>query len=311
METNQQIKIGLAFASVYIIWGSTYLAILIGLKSIPPFLMTSLRFLLAGLFLFIWRLSKGDRLRSRLSIQQNGLIGILTLFCGVGSVGWAEQYLPSGIAAIIVTAVPFWFVLFDRKQWSFYFANKMILGGLIFGFAGVGLLVAMTRSATGQTSDHGHQLFAALLIMAGGIAWTTGSLYSKYHLKGDSILMNGSLQFLLAGLFSAMVSFLLGEWKHFNPQAIILESWLALFYLITMGSLVAYLSYLWLLKKKPAAQVSTYVYVNPVIAVLLGAALANEKIIMMQVIALGVILCGVLMVNLPKYRKQPEGEKPI
>ncbi|MFI5152770.1 MAG: EamA family transporter [Chitinophagales bacterium] len=304
MNTHQPLKIGLAFASVYIIWGSTYLAILFGLKSLPPFLMASLRFLLAGLLLFIWRIIKGDRLPSRLSIQQNGLCGILTLFGGVGSVGWAEQYLPSGVAAIIVTAVPFWFVLFDRKQWAFYFSNKLIIGGLIFGFAGVALLVGLTRPAVGQAADSRHQLLAALMIMAGGIAWTTGSLYSKYQIKGNSILMNGSVQFLMAGVFSALVSFLFGEWKNFSPQEIILQSWLALFYLITMGSLVAYLAYLWLLKKRPAAQVSTYVYVNPVIAVLLGAILANEKISWLQIAALAVILCGVLMVNLPKYKKQ-------
>ena len=303
---NDRWKLVLAFAAVYIIWGSTYLGILIALKSFPPFLMTALRFLLAGILLLAWRTWKHDQVPSLKSIQQNGFAGILTLFGGVGSVGWAEQYLSSGHAAIIVTAIPFWFVLFDRKQWRFYFSNKIILAGLLFGFAGVAILVGFS-SPDNNRSGHSHeQLIGSLIIMAGGIAWTTGSLYSKYNIGGASPLMNAGLQFLVAGIFSMIVSGLSGEWEHFHIRQISAPSALALFYLVTMGSLVTYLAYLWLLKKRPAAQVSSYVYVNPVIALLLGAGIANEKITWLQVVALAVILCGVIMVNVPKYTRRVE-----
>ena len=301
---DNQWKIALAFAAVYVIWGSTYLAILLCIKTVPPFLMTAIRFTGAGCILFVWRYWKGDKVPNLKSVRQNGLTGILTLGGGVGSVGWAEQYLPSSLAAIIVTAVPFWFVLFDRKQWSFYFGNKLILVGLLLGFSGVAILVGFSHPGQQLVRNDHMQLIGSLVIMLGGIGWTIGSLYSKYVVTGNTILMNAGIQFLVAGLFSILLSLLTGEWKDFHFSQISGESWLALFYLMTMGSLVAYLAYIWLLGKKPAAQVSTYVYVNPVIAVLLGAWLANEQITWLQVTALGVILFGVVMVNLPRYKKQ-------
>jgi drug/metabolite transporter (DMT)-like permease len=294
-------KILAAFAAVYIIWGSTYLAILIGIQTIPPLLMAALRFLAAGITLFVWRLFKGDKIPSGRSLLQNSLVGILTLAGGIGTVGWSEQYISSSLAAIIVTAVPFWFVLFDRNQWSFYFSNKMILTGLLLGFAGVAILVGFSHQ--GQAGSN-NQLIGSLVIICGGIAWTTGSLYSKYRMKGHSLLMDAGVQFLIAGLFSMGISRMLGEWRNFQLENVSTRSWLALGYLFTMGSLVAYLAYLWLIKNRPPAQVSSYVYVNPVIALLLGALVAHEKIGWAQMLGLATILCGVVMVNIPKYSKQ-------
>jgi drug/metabolite transporter (DMT)-like permease len=194
--------------------------------------------------------------------------------------------------------------LFDRKQWRFYFSNKIILAGLLFGFAGVAILVGFSSPGNPLPGHLHEQLIGSLIIMAGGIAWTTGSLYSKYNIGGAFPLMNAGIQFLIAGIFSMIVSGLSGEWKHFHIRQVRLPSVFALFYLVTLGSLITYLAYLWLLKKRPAAQVSSYVYVNPVIALLLGAWIANEKITLLQVIALIIILCGVIMVNIPKYKKQ-------
>jgi drug/metabolite transporter (DMT)-like permease len=302
---GNQWKTFAAFSAVYIIWGSTYLAILICIKTVPPLLMTSIRFMLAGMALLIWRLIKKDRIKSMGSVWQNSFVGILTLIGGVGSVGWAEQYIPSSVAAIIVTAIPFWFVLFDRKQWNFYFSNKIILAGLLFGFAGVAILVGFSHPVHTDPSSQYRKVIGSLVIICGGIAWTTGSLYSKYRVSGNSLLMDAAIQFVSAGIISLGLSGLLGEWKGFSIAQVSLESWAALFYLFTMGSLVAYLAYLWLIRNRPAAQVSSYVYVNPVIAVLLGALLAHEIISWTQVISLAIILIGVVMVNLPKYRKQP------
>jgi drug/metabolite transporter (DMT)-like permease len=295
-----------AFSAVYIIWGSTYLGILIGIKTMPPFFLTAMRFLLAGLVLIIWRFTQKDRIPSLESIAKNSLVGALTLVGGVGSVGWAEQYIPSSVAAIVVTAIPFWFVLFDRKQWSFYFNNKIILTGLFFGFAGVAILVGFSHPAGLDQSLEYRKIIGFLVIICGGIAWTTGSLYSKYKVMGNSLLMDAAIQFLSAGIISFGISGFLGEWKGFSLQHVSLESLIALFYLFTMGSLVAYLAYLWLIKNRPAAQVSSYVYVNPVIAVLLGALLAHEIISWTQVLSLVIILIGVVMVNVPKYRHHSE-----
>lgn len=301
---NKQWKILLAFASVYIIWGSTYLAILIGIRTIPPLMMTSFRFLAAGLILLGWRMAKGDKIPSGTSLMQNSLVGILTLAGGIGTVGWAEQYVPSSLAAIIVTAVPFWFVLFDKNQWNFYFSNKMIMTGLLLGFAGVAILVGFAPHSNQAQDSQNRQLLSCLLILCGGIAWTTGSLYSKYRVNTQFLLMNAAIQFLAAGMFCLGISRILGEWAGFSFPEVSLESWIGLGYLITMGSLVAYLAYLWLIKNRPPAQVSSYVYVNPVIAVLLGALIAHEKISWYQILALFIILMGVVLVNIPKYSRE-------
>ena len=301
MMNRNQWNILLAFAAVYIIWGSTYMALMIGIQSIPPFLLSAFRFLIAGSLMSGWCiLVRKEPRPSARSAGINSLAGILTLFGGTASVAWAEQYIPTSLAAIIVTAVPFWFVLLDKKQWSFYFSNKMIIIGLLMGFGGVILLVGLDK--TGSTSTPARQLAGSLAIVAGGIAWASGSLFSKYRPTESSLLVNVALQLLAAGLFSLIISFLTGEFHKFSLAAVSMASWLALSYLVLIGSLVAFSCYLFLLKVKPPAQASTYVYVNPVVALLLGALFVNEPVTWIKVIALTVILTGVLLVNLPRYK---------
>lgn len=301
MNRNQW-NILLSFAAVYIIWGSTYLALMFGIQSIPPFVLSGLRFLFAGVLLSVWCiLVKKEKTPSSKSIGINSIAGILTLFGGAASVAWAEQYISTGLAAIIVTAVPFWFVLLDKKQWSFYFSNKMIIAGLIVGFAGVIVLVGFDNTNTNQSSN-ANQLAGAFAILVGGIAWTVGALYSKYKPTGSSLLVNVSVQLLAAGVFSMIVSFFTGELKTFSFTAVSSASWLALSYLVLIGSIVAFSCYHYLLKMRPPAQVSTYVYVNPIVALLLGAIFVNEPITWVKVMALTIILSGVLLVNLPKYK---------
>ncbi|MFD1142923.1 EamA family transporter [Larkinella insperata] len=296
----------LAFTAIYIIWGSTYLAALLGLESIPPFLMASLRFLIAGLLLYGWCLVKGEARLTAQTVSRNALSGILMLFGGTVSVIWAEQYIPSGLAAILVTTMPFWFVLLDRRQWATYFASWLIPGGLVIGFVGVVLLLAQPEQTAPVRSPDGHYGLSIVVLLAGGIFWTVGSLFAKYKPSTASNTFNGSLQLLAAGSFSGLASLISGELATFQPAAVTPTSWLALVYMIVMGSIVTYLAYLWLLKVRPPAIVSTYAYVNPVIAVLLGWLFANESLSGRQLLALVVILAGVLLVNLPKYRVVPK-----
>jgi len=260
----------------------------------------------AGILLLTWCLSQGEKFPSVASIRINGLCGILMLCGGVGSVCWAEQFISSSLAAIIVTALPFWFVIFDRKKWSFYFSNRLIIGGLLVGFLGVVLLLGFGHGSQEASYKAGNELPGILVILFGGVCWASGSLYSKYRTTGSSILMNGALQLFIAGAFSALIGVIFGEWKHFHFAKVTSSAWLATLYLVTMGSIVAFVSYLFLLKVRPAAQVSTYVYVNPVVALFLGALMAGEKITGIKVIALLVILCGVLLVNIPSYKTSPE-----
>jgi len=292
----------LAFAAIYVIWGSTYVAILIGLNDIPPFLLSGIRFLVAGILLYLWCYWKRESLPSSSAMLKNSISGVLMLVGGTVSVAWAEQYLSSSMAAIIVTILPFWFVLLDRRQWKFYFSNKSILTGLLLGFAGVSLLLGFGNQRPLLHANNSNQWQGIAVILFGGIAWTLGSLYSKYQPLKTPLLVNGSIQLLSAGIFCLLISGFAGEWSQFSFVKTEARSWAALAYLVVMGSLVAYLSYLYLLKKKSPAQVSTYVYINPVIAVLLGNFIANETINFLKIIALIIILGGVLLVNLPKYK---------
>jgi len=301
MTQQNKLTVILAFAAVYLIWGSTYLALLIGVQSMPPFFLSALRFTLAGILLYAWCLLRGEEQPDLGSLKKNAVCGILMLFGGTGSVAWAEQYLPSGLAAIIVTSMPFWFVVLDKRQWSFYFSNKLILLGLVIGFVGVGVLVGFDTSSLAFHGDPSMKIWAMIGLIGGGIAWTTGSLYSKYSPAKNSVLMNASLQLITAGAFSLCLSVISGELYHFSLSSTTGNSWTALLYLIVMGSVIAYLSYLWLLKVRPVAQVSTYVYINPIVAVLLGAVIENERITWVQIAGLLIILTGVLLVNMAKY----------
>ena len=304
MAQQNKLKVLLAFAAIYLIWGSTYLALLIGVETVPPFFLSALRFTFAGILLYVYCLLKGEEQPDIASLKKNAICGILMLFGGTCSVAWAEQYLPSGLTAIIVTSLPFWFILLDKKQWSFYFSNKLLLTGLIIGFIGVAVLVGFDTSSQSFHGDASMRVYAVIAVIAGGIAWASGSLYSRYNPAKNSVLMNASLQLIIAGGLSLGVSVFSGELDHFNFSHTTTSAWAALLYLITMGSIVAYLSYLWLLKVKPAAQVSTYVYVNPIVAVLLGAVIANEKITGIQITGLAIILSGVFLVNIAKYSKE-------
>src|SRR5882672_6530007 len=274
--SNNRINILLAFASIYIIWGSTYVALRFGIETIPPFLLSATRFFIAGILLFGYCLLKRKALPDLKSIFTNGFCGVLVLGGGTISVAWAEQYVPSSIAAILVTFVPFWFVLLDKKQWGYYFSNKIILVGILLGFIGVSVLTLVNQD-TATLNRPGNAGIGVIAILAGGISWTVGSLLLKYKTSNASLLVNGSIQMLATAVASLLISFIAGELNSFSFNQVSSESMSALFYLTFMGSLGAYLSYIYLLSILPAVQVSTYVYINPLIAVLLGVSFANEQ----------------------------------
>jgi drug/metabolite transporter (DMT)-like permease len=211
------------------------------------------------------------------------------------------QYIPSGLAAIVVAALPFWFVLLDKQQWGNYFSNKTIIGGIALGFTGIIILFSSGQAMGTSVASTGKQVISVLIVLTGGISWALGSLYSKANEPFDSSAMNASIQLIAGGIFCFFISALVGELDGFSFRSVPIASWISLIYMTIMGSLVAYLSYTWLLTVRPAAQVGTYAYVNPIIAVLLGWLFAGETISSIQILALVLILIGVLLVNLPKY----------
>ena len=295
-------KVILSFASIYLVWGSTFLAALIGLNGLPPYLMIALRFLAAGLILFGWSKFKREPSPDLPTIRAHSLSGILMLVGGTGSVVWAEQYIPTGLAAIIVAALPIWFIVLDRPQWKNYFGNKLIITGIVLGFAGIVYLFGFQKSNGSATGDRHMQLISIALITAGSVSWAAGSLYSRTIRSASSTVMTVSLQLLAAGLCALVVSALLGELHGFTWSQVQPKAWLALLYMLLMGSVVTYVAYIWLLTIRPAVQVGTYAYVNPVIAVLLGWGFAGEQISVRQLISLLAIMSGVLLINLPKYK---------
>ena len=287
-----------AFAALYLIWGSTYIAIRIVLESIPPFLMAGSRFFIAGVLLYAWCRFKGQPTPSRNSFLKISWSVILMLFCGTGSLVWAEQYIPSGLASIIVATLPLWFVLIDKRHWSYHLSNKWIIGGLVIGFAGV-LLLFIDKKLTDISGSY-NTLLSIIVLTAGTIIWAIGSLYAKYTDMEGSAAMKASIQMMAAGALALIVGFIIGEQNKMPQSSISTNSLLALLYLITMGSLVAYMAYVWLLEVRPPSLVGTYAYVNPVVAVFLGWWLLNETVSRQQLFALGIILAGVVLVNFSK-----------
>ena len=304
--TNSNKKSGLllvaAFASIYIIWGSTFLAVSYGLQSFPPFLLSGLRFLIAGIILFIWQKSKGEKVSNLQNWKRNGITGILILIGGTGLVAWGEQYISSTEAAIAIATGPFWFIALDRKNWSNYFSDKTIVTGLIIGFSG--LLVFLKGSVSGATisTDGLSRIIAFIVLAISSISWVLGSLYSKNNPGSQSRLMNISQQLLIAGIVSTLFSVAKGEWYQFSFSDVNLYAWLGLGFLIFFGSIVAYISYIWLLTVKEPVLVSTHTYINPIVAVLVGWIIAGEKISSLQFLGLIVILSGVVLTNLSNIK---------
>jgi drug/metabolite transporter (DMT)-like permease len=292
-----------AFAIIYIVWGSTYFFILVALKGFPPMMLGALRFIIAGALMLVWCFIRGEKLFILNDIKHAAVSSLLMLFAGTGMVIWVEQYLPSAFVAILVSADPIWFVLMDKPKWKENFTNKSTITGLIFGFIGVILLFKEKINSAFSGSSNYIELGAMFLIVIGSLCWTGGSLYSKYRNTSGSNTVNAAWQLTVAGIAFMPLSFLLGEQQRLQWQSVSADAWFALFYLIVFGSIAAYTAYVWLLQVRSATQVSTFAYVNPVIAVLLGVFFASENISFLQITGLAVILVSVMLVNLAKYRK--------
>ncbi len=293
----------LAFATVYIVWGSTYFFIQRAMDGFPPLLLGAVRFLASGILMLCWSLMRKEKLFIKTNIKAAAISGLLLLFIGTGAVIWVEQYLPSGVVAIMVSSSPIWFVLLDKPKWLENFKSKATIAGLIIGFGGVILLFSEQLVHSFSTAGRHPELGGMVILIIGSIAWAGGSLYSKYKLKNGSDTVNSGWQMLAAGVAFIPGSFFRGELQHMQWQHIPSGAWLSVLYLIFFGSILGFSAYVWLLKVRPATQVSTHAYVNPVVAVLLGVLLAGESITLLQVLGLITILASVLMINLAKYRK--------
>jgi len=304
-KTPGSLSVILAFLTVYIVWGSTYFFIRQALYGFPPFLLGAIRFLVAGLFMMIWAVSKKENLFDRDTIKSAAISGFLILFVGNGTVIFVEQYVGTAWVAIIISAAPLWFVLYDKRHWKENFSSKSILTGLMLGLIGIFLLFLPNISSAYKTDRNPYEHIALFAVILSSMSWVVGSLYVKYKKTQAPATVNTSWQMFFAGLYFFVGAGLTGEFQSFKIASVSWQAWASLGYLIVFGSILAYSCYVWLMEVRSPAEVSTYAYVNPVVAVLLGVFLAAEHINSLQIAGLLVILISVLLINLNKYLKKP------
>lgn len=282
----------MGFAAVYIVWGSTYLAIRIGIESYPPLILAGLRHTFVGILLYpVLRIKTGVR-PSGANWRAAVVTGALLLFVGNGGVSWAEQTVPSGITALLVATVSLWLVIVDWLRPGGVRPVPRVVMGLLMGFAGLALLVGPAHLGGSERVD---PRGAAVLVVA-SLAWACGSLYSKHGGLPSSPMLAVAMQSLTGGVILLIAGVLAGEFRGLHLGAITLRSWLALGYLVVFGSGIGFSAYIYILHKSTAARVATYAFVNPVVALFLGWVIVGETITLRTVIAAAVILTAVILV---------------
>jgi drug/metabolite transporter (DMT)-like permease len=283
-----------ALFAVYFFWGGTYLAMKIAIETIPPFLMGGLRFFTAGALVYLWEYRKQSSPPRKSQWLSAAAVSILLLVLSMGGLVWAQQFIPTSIAAIIFATVPFWMALID---WTFYGGKRpkpLVVLGLSVGFGGVILLV---NNSVAQDSNIPSNWLGYLVATLAAISWAWGSLCSRTTRLPESPFMSVALQNLTGGAVYFLLSLLLGEWGRFSLGTLSVSSVLSLIYLIIFGSLIGFGAYIWLLKSTDPAIVSTYAYVNPVVAVFPGWLLAGEQLSRADICAAAIILCAVIIIT--------------
>jgi drug/metabolite transporter (DMT)-like permease len=289
-----------AFAAIYVLWGSTYLAIRVGLESVPPFLLAATRFLMAGAVLYVGARIAGVPKPTDREWWAAAATGLLMLVGGVGGVTWAEQYVASGPAALLVATVSMWMVVLDPKPQGHPTGRWRTAVGLAAGLAGVAWLVRPGRGELGSVDTTG-----AVVILASAAAWAYGSLRSRTAALPRSPVMTVAIQMLAAGVVLAALSRVAGEWPPFDPAGVTVRSAIAVGYLALFGSIVTLCSYVWLLRRVSAAAVGTYAFVNPLVAVVLGAIVLDEPLAPRVVGAAALIVTGVVLLQSRGWVSRP------
>ena len=304
---RKRTRILLAFAAVYVLWGSTYLFIKYAIETLPPFLLGFSRFAVSGSLLYALARWRGAPNATLSEWKMAAITGVLMLGFGNGAVMWSEKSIPSGVVALIVSSVPIWIVVIDWLRPNGVRPRKSVLAGLVLGFIGMIILVG-PRAIVGE----GHiDEFAALILLGGSIAWAVGSLATRGKKPGSPIVF-AALQMLAASAAMGIMSLATGDFARFSFANVSTRSIVSFVYLVVAGSILGYTAYVYLLGVVSAAKAATYAYVNPVIAVLLGWAFANEPITMRTIVAAAVVLAGVAIITTAQGRgSATTGEHPV
>jgi drug/metabolite transporter (DMT)-like permease len=302
---NQLIKIILAFAAIYIIWGTTYLGIRIAVETMPPFLMAGTRFIISGALLFVILRLRGAPMPKRLHWRSAVIIGAFLLVGGNGLVTWAEQQVPSSTASLVVATVPLWIALFDWLIFRGVRPGRQVTAGLILGLVGIVLLIGPAQ----VLGTAGFSLFFLLVLLLAPILWGFGSLYSRGAPLPEDTFMATAMEMLGGGVLLLLAGLLTGEAGSLDIAAISARSLAAFVYLTVFGSIIAFTAYIWLLKVVPATKVATYTYVNPVIAVFLGWLVLSEPITPTTITAVFIIVLAVVLITMREPKKAPLKEQ--
>ena len=295
---QQNLKTLLAFGAIYIIWGSTFLAIRYAVETIPPFMMIGIRSLTAGIILYLLSRFKTKEKIKKENIFPLFTIGAMFFLIGHGLLAWAQQYVPSGMAAVLVTSEPLWVI---GIEWFFLRDTRVKLRGILGLFLGFGGIVYLIASTTGITTSNNDFLGSALIV-AGALSWGGGGVYSRVANVPKSPMLSSGMELIFGGTLVLITSFIIGEPSQFHLSQVTLKSFFGLLYLITFGSVIAFSAYVWLLGHTSVTRISTHTYVNPVIAVFLGWLIANEQITTALLVATAIIIISVYLVLYDQYR---------
>src|SRR6202011_1705408 len=299
MEAAQRLhrlKTLLAFAIIYFVWGSTFLAIRVGVHEVPPFLLAATRFLVAGLVLYCWMIAQGERSPSAREWMSAFLLALLIFVFDYGLLFWAEQRVPSGIAAVMLATIPVFMalseIIFLRTQ---RLTVRLVLA-FVIGIGGVAVLMSRSLNLGGAPID---KVGAVALIVA-SISWSVSSALTRKLPLPPSKVMSSGAQMLAGGVFLALTAAALGEFRNFHPWTISRGAWLSLLYLIVAGSIIGFTAYVWLIHHEPLTKVGTYAYVNPVVAVLVGYFLGGEALGLRTILGTLFVLISVVVITMTR-----------
>ena len=285
-----------AFAIIYFVWGSTFLAIRVGVREVPPFLLAAMRFLVAGLVLYGWMIAQGERSPSGRQWRSVSLLATLIFVVDYGLLFWAEQRVPSGIAAVMMATIPVFMALSEIIFLRTQRLTVRLTLALVIGIAGVAVLISRSLNLGGAPIDR----VGALALIVASMSWSISSVLTRKLPLPPSKVMSSGAQMLAGGVFLALVAGALGEFRNFHPWTISRGAWLSLLYLIVAGSNIGFTAYVWLIHHESPTKVGTYAYVNPVVAVLVGYFLGGEALGLRTILGTLFVLISVVVITMTR-----------
>jgi len=296
----------LAFAIIYFVWGSTYLAIRVGVREVPPFLLAAMRFLIAGVVLYGWMMARGERSPTGRQWASASFLAILIFVLDYGLLFWAEQRVPSGIAAVMMATIPAFMALSEIIFLRTQRLTVRLALALLIGIGGVAVLMSRSLNLGGAPIDR----VGALALIVASMSWSVASVLTRKLPLPPSKVMSSGAQMLVGGVFLALTAAALGEFRNFHPWTVSREAWLSLLYLIIPGSIIAFTAYVWLIHHESPTKVGTYAYVNPVVAVLVGYFLGGETLGLRTILGTLFVLISVVVITTTRAKK-PVATRPV